>query len=168
VLNPKLVICDEPVSALDVSIQAQIINLLKDLQKMLRLSLVFIAHDMSVVRHISDRVMVMYLGRTMEIAVRDNLYSRPLHPYTKALIKAVPVPDPKLARKRTDTGLTGDMPSPLDPQPGCVFHSRCPYTIKRCELEVPPLRRMENDDWVACHRAEELDLTVKAGVNGHD
>ncbi|MGD9021793.1 MAG: ATP-binding cassette domain-containing protein, partial [Lysobacterales bacterium] len=105
VLNPKLVICDEPVSALDVSIQAQIINLLKDLQKMLRLSLVFIAHDMSVVRHISDRVMVMYLGRTMEIAVRDNLYSRPLHPYTKALIKAVPVPDPKLARKRTDTGL---------------------------------------------------------------
>ena len=165
VLNPKLVICDEPVSALDVSIQAQIINLLKDLQKMLRLSLVFIAHDMSVVRHISDRVMVMYLGRTMEIAVRGNLYRRPLHPYTRALIKAVPVPDPKLARKRTDRGLTGDMPSSLDPQPGCVFHGRCPYAIKRCELEVPPLRRMENDDWVACHRAEELDLTVKAGVN---
>jgi oligopeptide transport system ATP-binding protein len=165
VLNPKLVICDEPVSALDVSIQAQIINLLKDLQKMLRLSLVFIAHDMSVVRHISDRVMVMYLGRTMEIAVRNNLYRRPLHPYTKAMIKAVPVPDPKLARKRTDTGLTGDMPSPLDPQPGCVFHGRCPYAVKRCKLEVPPLRRMENDDWVACHRAEELDLTVNAGVN---
>jgi oligopeptide/dipeptide ABC transporter ATP-binding protein len=133
---------------------------------MLRLSLVFIAHDMSVVRHISDRVMVMYLGRTMEIAVRHNLYRRPLHPYTKALIKAVPVPDPKLARRRTDTGLTGDMPSPLDPQPGCVFHGRCPYAIKRCELEVPALRRMENDDRVACHRAEELDLTVKVGVNG--
>jgi oligopeptide transport system ATP-binding protein len=161
VLNPKLVICDEPVSALDVSIQAQIINLLKDLQKMLRLSLVFIAHDMSVVRHISDRVMVMYLGRTMEISVRENLYRRPLHPYTRALIKAVPIPDPRLARQRTDTGLTGDMPSPLDPQPGCVFHGRCPYAVKRCELEAPPLRRMENDDWVACHRAEELDLAVR-------
>jgi len=167
VLNPKLVICDEPVSALDVSIQAQIINLLKDLQKKLRLSLVFIAHDMSVVRHISDRVMVMYLGRTMEISVRNNLYRRPLHPYTRALIKAVPVPDPRLARSCTNTGLTGDMPSPLEPPPGCVFHSRCPYTVKRCQLEVPPLRRMENDDWVACHRAEELDLTIEGNVTGH-
>ncbi len=164
VLNPKLVICDEPVSALDVSIQAQIINLLKDLQKKLRLSLVFIAHDMSVVRHISDRVMVMYLGRTMEISVRNNLYRRPLHPYTNALIKAVPIPDPRLARARVDTGLTGDMPSPLEPPPGCVFHSRCPYSVKRCQLEVPPLRRMENNDWVACHRAEELDLTIGTGV----
>ena len=167
VLNPKLVICDEPVSALDVSIQAQIINLLKDLQKKLRLSLVFIAHDMSVVRQISDRVMVMYLGRSMEISVRKNLYHRPLHPYTRALIKAVPVPDPRLARQRSDTGLTGDMPSPLDPQPGCVFHSRCPYVVKRCRLEVPPLRRMENNDWVACHRAEELDLTIGAEVTEH-
>ncbi len=161
VLNPKLVICDEPVSALDVSIQAQIVNLLKDLQKKLNLSLVFIAHDLSVVKHISDRVMVMYLGRTMELSSRDNLYKRPLHPYTNALIKAVPVPDPKLARAKTDVGLTGDMPSPLDPPPGCVFHTRCPYLIKRCQLEVPPLRRMENGDWVACHRAEELDLTIK-------
>ncbi len=162
VLNPKLVICDEPVSALDVSIQAQIVNLLKDLQKKLNLSLVFIAHDLSVVKHISDRVMVMYLGRTMELSSRDNLYKRPLHPYTNALIKAVPVPDPKLARAKADIGLTGDMPSPLDPPPGCVFHSRCPYLIKRCQLEVPPLRRMENGDWVACHRAEELDLTIGA------
>jgi len=167
VLNPKLVICDEPVSALDVSIQAQIINLLKDLQKKLKLSLVFIAHDMSVVKHISDRVMVMYLGRTMEISVRENLYRRPLHPYTGALIKAVPIPDPKLARQRGDTGLTGDMPSPLDPPHGCVFHSRCPYVVKRCQLEVPPLRRMENNDWVACHRAEELDLTIGVDVTGH-
>ncbi len=167
VLNPKLVICDEPVSALDVSIQAQIVNLLKDLQKKLDLSLVFIAHDLSVVKHISDRVMVMYLGRTMELSSRDNLYKRPLHPYTSALIKAVPVPDPKLARAGADIGLTGDMPSPLDPPAGCVFHSRCPNLIKRCQLEVPPLRRVENGDWVACHRAEELDLTIKAsGKNG--
>ena len=160
VLNPKLVICDEPVSALDVSIQAQIINLLKDLQKKLNLSLVFIAHDLSVVKHISDRVMVMYLGRSMEIAYRDHMYKRPLHPYTSALIKAVPVPDPKLERSMVDTGLTGDMPSPLDTIRGCVFHDRCPYSVKRCQLEVPALRRMENGDWVACHRAEELDLTI--------
>lgn len=161
VLNPKLVICDEPVSALDVSIQAQIINLLKSLQKKLNLSLVFIAHDLSVVRHISDRVMVMYLGRAMEISSRNNLYKKPLHPYTSALIKAVPVPDPRIARAVTDTGLTGDMPSPLNPPAGCVFHSRCPYSVKRCQLEVPALRRLENEDWVACHRAEELDLTIK-------
>jgi oligopeptide transport system ATP-binding protein len=162
VLNPKLVVCDEPVSALDVSIQAQIINLLKDLQKKLNLSLVFIAHDLSVVRHISDRVMVMYLGRAMEISDRDNLYKRPLHPYTKALIKAVPVPDPRVARAARATGLTGDMPSPFDPPEGCVFHSRCPFSVKRCQMEVPALRRMENGDWVACHRAEELDLTIGA------
>jgi oligopeptide transport system ATP-binding protein len=160
VLNPKLVICDEPVSALDVSIQAQIINLLKDLQKKLNLSLIFIAHDLSVVKHISDRVMVMYLGRTMELANRDHLYKKPLHPYTSAMIKAVPVPDPKIARAAIDIGLTGDMPSQLDLPRGCVFHSRCPFSVKRCELEVPPLRRMENGDWSACHRAEELDLTI--------
>lgn len=160
VLNPKLVVCDEPVSALDVSIQAQIIDLLKDLQKKLNLALVFIAHDLSVVKHISDRVMVMYLGRVMEISCRKAIYRRPLHPYTSALIKAVPVPDPKLAKAKTDTGLTGDMPSPLSPPEGCVFHPRCPYVVKRCQLEVPALRRMENGDWVACHCAEELDLTI--------
>ena len=160
VLNPKLVVCDEPVSALDVSIQAQIINLLKDLQRKLNLSLVFIAHDLSVVKHISDRVMVMYLGRSMEISSRDNMYTKPLHPYTSALIKAVPIPDPKLARSAVDTGLTGDMPSPLDTLSGCAFHDRCPFSVKRCQLEVPALRRMENGDWVACHRAEELDLTI--------
>lgn len=160
VLNPKLVVCDEPVSALDVSIQAQIINLLKDLQRKLNLALIFIAHDLSVVKHISDRIMVMYLGRCMELSSADALYHRPLHPYTSALIKAVPVPDPRVARNITDTGLVGDMPSPLDPPEGCVFHSRCPYAVKRCKLEVPALRRMENGDWVACHRAEELDLTV--------
>jgi oligopeptide transport system ATP-binding protein len=161
VLNPKLIVCDEPVSALDVSIQAQIINLLKDLQKKLNLSLIFIAHDLSVVKHISDRVMVMYLGRTMEISQREALYRKPLHPYTSALIKAVPIPDPILARAQPDTGLTGDMPSPLNPPEGCVFHTRCPYVIKRCKIDVPPLRRMENGDWAACHRTEELDLTIK-------
>ncbi|MBT8062961.1 MAG: ATP-binding cassette domain-containing protein [Gammaproteobacteria bacterium] len=161
VLNPRLIICDEPVSALDVSIQAQIVNLLKDLQKKLRLSLIFIAHDLSVVKHISDRVMVMYLGKAMEIARQGALYRKPLHPYTSALVKAVPVPDPEIARQQPDTGLTGDMPSPFEPPQGCVFHTRCPFVVKRCKVEVPPLRRMENDDWVACHCAEELDLTIR-------
>jgi len=161
VLNPRLVICDEPVSALDVSIQAQIINLLKDLQKKLGLALIFIAHDLSVVRHISDRVMVMYMGCSMEVSQRDALYRRPLHPYTSALMKSVPIPDPKLAAAaRQDSWLTGDMPSPYEPPKGCIFHTRCPYKVKRCEADVPALRRMENGDWVACHRAEELDLSV--------
>jgi len=159
-LNPKLIICDEPVSALDVSIQAQIVTLLQDLQKKLRLSLIFIAHDLSVVKHISDRVMVMYLGKAMEISRQGALYRKPLHPYTSALVKAVPIPDPAIARQAPDTGLTGDMPSPLDPPQGCVFHTRCPFVVQRCKVEVPPLRRMENDDWVACHCAEELDLTI--------
>jgi oligopeptide transport system ATP-binding protein len=149
------------VSALDVSIQAQIINLLKDLQQKLNLSLIFIAHDLSVVKHISDRVMVMYLGRSMEVARRKALYRRPLHPYTSALVKAVPIPDPGLARAQVDSGLTGDMPSPFNPPSGCVFHTRCPHAIKRCKIEVPPLRRMENHDWVACHVAEELDLSIQ-------
>jgi oligopeptide transport system ATP-binding protein len=161
VLNPKLLICDEPVSALDVSIQAQIINLLRDLQKKLGLALIFIAHDLSVVRHISDRVMVMYLGRSMEVAEKTALYRRPYHPYTRALMKSVPVPDPKLARELNQDGwLKGDMPSPFDPPRGCVFHTRCPYKVKRCQADVPALRRMENGDWVACHRAEELDLSI--------
>jgi oligopeptide transport system ATP-binding protein len=161
VLNPKLLICDEPVSALDVSIQAQIINLLRDLQKKLGLALIFIAHDLSVVKHISDRVMVLYMGRSMELSEKVALYRRPLHPYTNALMKSVPVPDPKLARKlRQDLWLKGDMPSPFNPPKGCVFHSRCPHAVKRCKVDVPALRRLENGDWVACHRAEELDLSV--------
>jgi oligopeptide transport system ATP-binding protein len=161
VLNPKLLICDEPVSALDVSIQAQIINLLRDLQKKLGLALIFIAHDLSVVKHISDRVMVLYMGRSMELSEKAALYRRPLHPYTNALMKSVPVPDPKLARKlRQDLWLKGDMPSPFNPPKGCVFHSRCPHAVKRCKADVPALRRLENGDWVACHRAEELDLSV--------
>ena len=161
VLNPKLVICDEPVSALDVSIQAQIINLLKDLQKKLGLALIFIAHDLSLVKHISDRILVMYMGSSMELSERDALYRRPLHPYTNALIKSVPIPDPKLAaRVRQDNWLTGDIPSPYDPPKGCIFNTRCLYKVSRCETDVPALRRMEHGDWAACHRAEELDLTI--------
>jgi oligopeptide transport system ATP-binding protein len=160
VLNPRLVICDEPVSALDVSIQAQIVNLLRDLQQKLKLSLIFIAHDLSVVRHISDRVMVMYLGRGMEISRQQTIYRKPLHPYTSALIKAVPVPDPRIAKARIETGFTGDMPSPFDPPEGCVFSTRCPYVVKRCQMEVPALRRLPDGDWAACHRAEELDLSI--------
>ena len=162
VLNPRLVFCDEPVSALDVSIQAQIINLLKDLQKKLGLALVFVAHDLSVVRHISDRVMVMYMGQAMEVSEKRALYRRPLHPYTNALMKSVPIPDPKLAaRARRESWLKGDMPSPFNRPKGCVFHDRCPYRIKRCEADVPALRRMESGDWVSCHRAEELDLSIR-------
>jgi len=162
VLNPKLLICDEPVSALDVSIQAQIINLLRDLQKKLGLALIFIAHDLAVVKHISDRVMVLYMGRSMELAQKSALYQRPRHPYTNALMKSVPVPDPRLARKlRQELWLKGDMPSPYHPPKGCVFHTRCPYAINRCQSDVPALRRLEHGGWVACHRAEELDLTVE-------
>jgi oligopeptide transport system ATP-binding protein len=161
VLNPRLIVCDEPVSSLDVSIQAQIINLLKDLQAKLGLALIFVAHDLSVVRHISDRIMVMYMGQAMEVSQKTAVYRRPLHPYTNALIKSVPVPDPRLAATaRRESWLTGDMPSPFDRPKGCVFHDRCPFRVKRCEADIPALRRMENGDWVACHRAEELDLSV--------
>ena len=161
VLNPKLLICDEPVSALDVSIQAQIINLLRDLQKKLGLALIFVAHDLSIVRHISDRVMVMYMGRSMEVAEKTALYRRPLHPYSRALMKSVLIPDPVRAREvKQEVWLKGDMPSPFSPPRGCIFHSRCPYQVPRCQADVPALRRMENGNWVACHRAEELDLSI--------
>jgi oligopeptide transport system ATP-binding protein len=161
VLNPRLLICDEPVSALDVSIQAQIINLMKSLQRKLGLALIFIAHDLSVVRHISDRVMVMYMGQAMEVSAKAALYRRPLHPYSNALMKSVAIPDPKLARAlRQESWLTGDMPSPFQRPKGCIFHTRCPYRVKRCEADVPALRRMESGDWVACHRAEDLDLSI--------
>jgi len=167
VLNPRLLVCDEPVSALDVSIQAQIINLLKSLQKKLGLALIFIAHDLSVVRHISDRVMVMYMGQAMEVSEKTRLYRRPLHPYTNALMKSVPIPDPKLAAAvRQDSWLRGDMPSPYQRPKGCIFHNRCPFRAKRCEVDVPALRRMENGDWVACHRAEELDLSIQVPASG--
>ena len=152
-MNPSLIICDEAVSALDVSIQAQIINLLEDLQARLGLTYLFIAHDLSVVRHISDRIAVMYLGKIVELADRKALYEDPLHPYTKALLSAVPIPDPALEATRERMVLRGEVPSPLNPPSGCVFHPRCPIAIDRCSAEIPPLREIKPGHWAACHLA---------------
>ncbi|KAB2336625.1 dipeptide ABC transporter ATP-binding protein [Cytobacillus depressus] len=148
-VNPKLIIADEPVSALDVSIQSQILNLLKDLQEEFGLTYLFIAHDLSVVEHISDRVGVMYLGRIVELADKKSLYSEPLHPYTKALLSAVPVPNPRLKRERII--LKGDIPSPSNPPTGCTFHTRCPFAIDKCKSEAPKLTEMKEGHYVSCH-----------------
>jgi peptide/nickel transport system ATP-binding protein len=139
-----------------VSIQGQIINLLEDLQNRLGLSFLFIAHDLAVVRHISNRVAVMYLGRVMELADRDELYARPAHPYTQALLDAAPIPDPKVERGRAPRALKGEIPSPLTPPPGCVFHTRCPFAVDICKQEVPEARQFGPRHLVACHRAEEV------------
>jgi oligopeptide transport system ATP-binding protein len=149
-VEPSLIICDEPVSALDVSIQAQIINLLEDLQSEFGLTYLFIAHDLAVVRHISDRIAVMYLGHIVEVADRKALYDDPLHPYTRALLAAVPIPDPELEARREHVVVRGEVPSPLNPPSGCVFHPRCPVAIDRCRVDVPPLREVKPGHWAAC------------------
>ena len=150
-VKPDFIVCDEPISALDVSIRAQIINLLEDLQSQLGLTYLFIAHDLAVVRHICNRVAVMYLGKFMELADNQDLYAEPLHPYTRSLISAVPVPDPDLEDTRQRIILMGDVPSPVNPPSGCVFHTRCPIARDRCALEVPEWREYTPAHWVACH-----------------
>ena len=148
-LNPLAIICDEPVSALDVSIQAQVINLLAQLQEQLNLSYLFIAHDLSVVEHISDRVAVMYLGRIVELTTDRELYRNPLHPYSRALLSAVPVPDPEIQKQKIV--LQGDVPSPMNPPTGCTFHTRCPECVDICPREIPVFKDVGNEHWVACH-----------------
>jgi oligopeptide transport system ATP-binding protein len=172
-VNPKLIVCDEPVSALDVSVQAQILNLLKDLQKDYGLTYIFIAHDLNVVRHISDRVMVMYLGKVAELAGRNELYTGPKHPYTGALLSAVPIPNPELGRERKSIVLEGDVPSPLNPPPGCNFHPRCPrFHEGHCDVEDPPLYPFGAGHTASCHyplerwpmTADEMRQTARQPV----
>jgi oligopeptide transport system ATP-binding protein len=153
-LEPSLIICDEPVSALDVSIQAQVVNLFQEIQERMRLTYIFIAHDLAVVRHISHRIAVMYLGRIVEIASRAELYKEPLHPYTQALLAAIPIPDPEVEASRPQQIITGEVPSAMRPPAGCRFHTRCPRVMDVCKTEIPPMREMPGGRAVACHLYE--------------
>jgi oligopeptide/dipeptide ABC transporter ATP-binding protein len=156
-LNPDFLVCDEPISALDVSIQAQVINLFQDLQEKMALTYMFIAHDLSMVQHISHRVAVMYLGKIVELTNRYDLFNDPLHPYTQSLMSAVPMPDPKTERKRRRIMLQGEVPSPVNPPRGCVFHNRCPLAIEICSEEIPEFRAVRPDHYTACHLADDKD-----------
>lgn len=156
-VNPEFIVCDEPVSALDVSIQAQVINMFGELQEKLGLTYLFIAHDLLVVRHISNRIAVMYLGKMVELCDAATIYERPMHPYSKALMSAVPMPDPKIARANVRIPLSTDIPSPLNAPSGCPFRTRCAHACERCAAEVPAFREIEKGHYVACHRAEELN-----------
>ena len=153
-VDPKIIVCDEPVSALDVSVQAQVVNLMQDLQEELGLTYIFIAHDLSVVRHISDRVAVMYLGRMVELADKNELYNNPKHPYTKALLSAIPIPDPEKTREKII--LKGDVPSPINPPSGCPFHTRCPFATEKCKREVPSFEEKVDGHFAACHYSDEM------------
>ena len=156
-VNPEFIVCDEPVSALDVSIQAQVINMFHDLQEKLGLTYLFIAHDLLVVRHISDRIAVMYLGKMVELADADTIYNRPMHPYSKSLLSAVPLPDPKAARANKRIVLHGDIPSPLNAPSGCPFRTRCPYATEQCAVSMPEFKEVEKGHFVACHRVAEVN-----------
>jgi oligopeptide/dipeptide ABC transporter ATP-binding protein len=163
-VNPQLILLDEPVSALDVSIQAQVINLLDDLQQELHLSYIFVAHDLSVVRHVSDRIVVMYVGKLMEVSPAEELYSKPIHPYTSALLDAIPIPDPKENRARTRPLLTGEPPNPINPPPGCRFHTRCPHATDVCSKVEPPLVQYESGHVAACHHPQNVSPTEIGGA----
>jgi oligopeptide/dipeptide ABC transporter ATP-binding protein len=154
--EPSLIMLDEPVSALDVSIQAQVVNLLEELQDELKLSFIFVAHDLSVVRHVSDRILVMYLGKIVEVSPAEELYDKPIHPYTQALLSAIPIPDPRENRARSRTVVEGEPPSPIDPPPACRFHTRCPHMTEICKTVEPPLARYPNGHLAACHHPQNV------------
>jgi oligopeptide transport system ATP-binding protein len=164
-VEPKFIVCDEPISALDVSIQAQIINLLEELQEKLGLTYLFIAHDLAVVRHISDRVAVMYVGKMVEVTDRNEIFENPLHPYTRALLSSIPIPDPVLEKRRTRMILIGDVPSPVNPPTGCRFNPRCPYAEDNCRTDEPPLNEVRPGHFVACHYWDEVESGSKRITN---
>ena len=157
-VDPDFIICDEPISALDVSIQAQVVNMLEDLQKKRGLTYLFIAHDLSMVKYISDRIGVMYLGKMAEIATSDHLYAEPLHPYAQALLSAIPIPDPEIMRNSNRIIIEGDVPSPINPPSGCTFRTRCPYAKELCSEEIPELMEVKDDHWVACHKVNNSNF----------